>query len=117
VWEEGMNLAEMGYEVTRKFTRKEVYRIASQARWVAATVPANVAEGRGRDNSREFDQFLRIAQGSLKEQETRLMLAPRVELRMTQKVAPILKHHQVFGSILRTLICSTQKKQGVAGGK
>jgi four helix bundle protein len=117
VWEEGMNLAKVGYEVTKEFPREEVYGIASRVRRVAATLPANVAEGRGRENSREFDQFLRIAQGSLKEQETHLMLAPRVELRTTQEIAPILKQHQMFGKMLRALICSTQKKQGVAGGK
>lgn len=32
---------------------------ASQARWIAVTIPANVAENRGRENSREFDRFLR----------------------------------------------------------
>lgn len=44
------------------------------------------------------------------------MLAPRVELRTTPEIAPILKQRQMFGKMLRALIYSIQKAQGVASG-
>lgn len=111
VWREGMELAVICYEVTKSFPREEVYGMTSQIRRSAAAVPANVAEGRGRENSGEFVQFLRIAQGSLKELETHLILAHRVGLTTKQKIAPALERCEKLGKMLRALIRSIQKRR------
>jgi four helix bundle protein len=70
VWQEGMNLAEMCYLLTREFPREEIYGMTSQIRRAAASISANIAEDYGRENRGEYIQFLKIAQGSLKELET-----------------------------------------------
>jgi four helix bundle protein len=75
-----MVLAERVYRLTASFPREEVYGMTSQIRRAAVSVAANVAEGHGRENSGSFVQFLRISQGSLKELETHLLLALRVDL-------------------------------------
>ena len=54
--------------------------MTSQMRRCAASIPANIAEGFGRAQRRTFIQFLRIAQGSLKELETHAALSARVGL-------------------------------------
>jgi four helix bundle protein len=77
VWQEAMNLAEATYRLTATFPREEVYGLTAQSRRSAASVPANVAEGYGRDSKGAYVQHLRIAQGSLKELETHLMLSQR----------------------------------------
>jgi four helix bundle protein len=106
-----MNLAEACYRVTRGFPKEEMYGMISQIRRAAASIPANVAEGYGREYRAEYIQFLRIAQGSLKELETHLLLSARVELTTTQAVNPILNQCQSVGRLLRALIRSLQNKQ------
>ena len=59
VWTESMNLAEMCYRATKAFPGEEVYGMTSQIRRAAAAIPANIAEGYGRENSGEFVRFLR----------------------------------------------------------
>lgn len=113
VWKEGMDLAQTCYEVTKAFPREEVYGMTSQIRRAAVAIPANVAEGRGRENPGEFVQFLRVAQGSLKELETHLVLAPRVELKTEGEIDPVLKQCETVGKMLRALIRSIQKKKRV----
>jgi four helix bundle protein len=67
VWQQAMSLAEVCYLVTRSFPREEQFGLTTQIRRAASSVPANIAEGHGRENTGSFVQFLRIAQGSLKE--------------------------------------------------
>lgn len=110
VWQEGMQIAQACYQITKKFPREEMYGMTSQIRRSAVSIPANVAEGYGREYPRQFIQFLRIAQGSLKELETHLLLAIRVELTSTQEVKSILSSCESLGRMLRSLIRSLQKK-------
>jgi four helix bundle protein len=78
VWQKGMDLAEACYTFTANFPKEETYGLVSQIRRSAVSVPSNVAEGFGRENTGSFIQHLRIAQGSLKELETQLMISSRV---------------------------------------
>ncbi|MEM1308251.1 MAG: four helix bundle protein [Cyanobacteria bacterium P01_H01_bin.153] len=80
VWQKGMALAEVCYRVTKTFPQAEVYGMVSQIRRAAVSIPDNIAEGYGREYRNDYVRFLRIAQGSLKELETHLLLAVRVEL-------------------------------------
>ncbi|HEY9822633.1 MAG TPA: four helix bundle protein [Candidatus Sericytochromatia bacterium] len=110
VWQEGMNVAQACYRVTRGFPKEEIYGMTSQIRRAAASIPANIAEGYGREYRAEYIQFLRIAQGSLKELETHLLLTVRVELTTTQAVHPILNQCDSLVKLLRALIRSLQNK-------
>ena len=92
VWQEGMTLAETCYRLTQPFPKAELYGMTSQIRRSAVSIPANIAEGYGRENRGEFIQFLRVAQGSLKELETHLLLALRVGLANPAAVKPVLLH-------------------------
>ena len=73
-----MTLAESCYRLTRQFPRDELFGLTSQIRRAAGSIPANIAEGHGRENTGSFVQHLRISQGSLEETETHLLLADRV---------------------------------------
>lgn len=110
VWIEGMNLAEVCYQVTRTFPKEEMYGMVSQIRRSAASIPANIAEGYGREYRAEYIQFLRTAQGSLKELETHLILSVRVKLTTNQEIDPILLKCEALGRMLRSLIRSLQSK-------
>ena len=106
-----MDLAEACYGLTRTFPREEAFGMTSQVRRSAAAIPANIAEGQGRDGAGEFVRFLRIAQGSLKELETHLMLASRVGLINEVETAPILERCETVGKMLRSLIRSVQVRK------
>ncbi|OAI24755.1 hypothetical protein A1351_17430 [Methylosinus sp. R-45379] len=114
VWQEAMNLAVDCYELTGRFPREEMYGMTSQIRRAAASVAANIAEGHGRETTGSFVQFLRNAQGSLKELETHLMLADRVGLASASAVTPLLARGDEIGRMLRALTRSLQRKTGVA---
>jgi four helix bundle protein len=80
VWQRGMILAEECYKVTRNFPKEELFGMTSQIRRAAASIPANIAEGQGRQHTKEFLNHLSMARGSLKELETHLILCQRVGL-------------------------------------
>ncbi len=109
VWDEAMTLAEECYRLTRAFPKDELYGMVSQIRRAAASVPANIAEGYGRGNRGEYLQFLRVAQGSLKELETHILLSQRVQLARDNAVEPVLAQCETVGKMLRGLIRSLQK--------
>lgn len=80
VWQKAMDLAVECYRVTKQFPKEELFGMTSQIRRAAASIPANIAEGQGRQGTKEFLNFLGIARGSLMEVETHLILCQRVGL-------------------------------------
>lgn len=101
-----MDLAVRAYRLTDVFPKHELYSLTSQIRRAAASVPANIAEGYGRESTGAYVQHLRIAQGSLKELETHLILAERVEITRPELTEPLMTHCDVIGKMLRGLIRS-----------
>jgi four helix bundle protein len=66
------------YQLTRSFPKDEVYGLIPQLRRAAVSVASNIAEGRGRLNVGEFRQFLGVAQGSIYELQTQLLVARKL---------------------------------------
>jgi four helix bundle protein len=108
VWQKGMALAKECYFITRPFPKDERYGMSLQIRKSSSSVPANIAEGYGRDNTGDYKHFLRIAQGSLKELETHLLLSADVELTSHERVASSLSLADEIGRMLRALIRSLE---------
>ncbi|MCY4092016.1 MAG: four helix bundle protein [Caldilineaceae bacterium] len=75
VWKKAIDLVSLLYSSTKGFPKEEIYGITSQIRRAGVSIPANIAEGQGRNSRGEFRQFLGIAQGSLAELETLLIIA------------------------------------------
>lgn len=74
-WQKAHKFTLAIYKVTRNFPGEERYGLTSQARRAAASIPANVAEGCGRDSEAELARFCTIALGSASELEYHLLLA------------------------------------------
>lgn len=104
IWKFGMDLAEAAYRFTWRLPNYEQYRMAGQIQRAAASVPANIAEGYGRETRREYIRFLRIAQGSLKEFETFVILAKRVGHVQHADIDGILRDSETWGRMIRGLI-------------
>jgi four helix bundle protein len=75
VWQRGMALAKVIYEITRTFPSDERFGLVAQMRRTAVSIPSNVAEGQARHTTGEFVQFISHAEGSLAELETQLRLS------------------------------------------
>ena len=112
VWQAGMELAADCYRLTQRCPKEELWGLTSQIRRCVGSVPANIAEGYGRNGRGEFIQFLRIAQGSLKELETHLLLSVRLQIARSASVEPLLVQCETEGKQLRALIRSLQAKRG-----
>ena len=110
VWQDAMNLAEASYRLTKAFPRDEMFGLTAQIRRAASSIPANIAEGHGRESTQSFIQFLRISQGSLKELETHFLLAGRVGLIEQPDMQTALGSSDALGKMLRALIRSLQQK-------
>ncbi len=78
VWQRGMDLVETIYVITQSFPKQEIYGITSQMRRAAVSIPANIVEGHSREHTKEFRNFLSVAQGSISELETELEIATRL---------------------------------------
>jgi four helix bundle protein len=90
VWEVAMELAAGCYCVTKKYPREEMFGLTSQIRRAATSIPANIAEGQGREHTKEFLNHLSIARGSLKELETHLLLSEQVGLLQKSDLQPLM---------------------------
>ncbi|MFA6966922.1 four helix bundle protein [Bosea sp. (in: a-proteobacteria)] len=109
VWQEAMTLAELVYVLTKQFPKDELFGLTSQMRRASVSVPANIAEGYGRESTGAYVQFLRVSQGSLKELETHALLANRVGILSEQDTIGLLSLAESTGKMLRALIRSLEK--------
>jgi four helix bundle protein len=78
IWQKSMDLVEACYKFSAALPNDERFGLISQIRRAATSVPANIAEGFGRWNTREFGRFLAIACGSVRELETHVIIAQRL---------------------------------------
>ncbi len=111
-----MELTEDCYRVTGAFPRDEVFGMTAQIRRAAVSIAANIAEGYGRELTGSFIQFLRIAQGSVKELETHWLIAERVKLATAAETAPVLQMCERLSKMLRNLIRALERKSAGEAG-
>jgi four helix bundle protein len=104
VWQQAVDLSVAVYALTRSWPREEIYGLTSQARRAAVSVAANIAEGYGRDTRGSYVNFLKIAQGSLKEFETHAIIAQRLDLSSDADFNSILEKSESVGKLLRLLV-------------
>lgn len=63
------------YKITQTFPKNENFGLTSQMRRAPSSIPANIAEGCGRESDAEFKRFLIISQGSASKLEYFTILA------------------------------------------
>lgn len=79
IWQKGIDLAVNVYSLTGDFPEAERFALTSQIKHSASSIPANIAEGYGRQSTKSYSQFVKISRGSLFELETHLILAERLD--------------------------------------
>lgn len=107
VWQKAMDLVVICYKISETFPKDEIYGLSSQLKRAAVSVPANIAEGHGREGLGEYIHFLGVAQGSLRETETHLLIADRLSLADRNNLSQALnlsdEVSKMLGSLLRGL--------------
>ena len=102
-WQKAMDLVTSVYRATEEFPRHETFGLRNQIRRAAVSVPFNIAEGQGRDTTRDFLRFLAIARGSLQELETQILIASRLVYINEPNTADLIDGIKEVGRLLRGL--------------
>jgi four helix bundle protein len=104
VWQESINLAEIIYQLTKKFPIEERFALSDQIKRAVTSISLNIAEGSGSKSSKVFKSHLRIALKSLYETISGLKLVERLfnidcsnELKQCSQVSKLL--HGLIKSI------------------
>ena len=84
VWQKGIALAKLVYQLTKNFPSEEKFGRVAQMRRAAVSIPSNIAEGQARHTTGEFIQFISHAEGSVAELDTQLILS--IELKLCRDV-------------------------------
>lgn len=104
VWQKSHDLTLEIYRQTAVFPKEELYGLTSQIRRAAVSIPANIAEGCGRDGEPELARFLQIAMGSVSELSYELELARDLGYLAPDPYIPLQERLNEIGKMLNVLI-------------
>ncbi len=104
VWKRGVKLVKKVYITTSGFPKSEIYGLTSQIRRAAVSFPANIAEGWGRESSKNYVQFLRNSRGSLFELDTLIIIAAELQYLSPEISSGIRKEIEELGKMLNSII-------------
>ena len=104
VWKQARILASVIYEITGSYPKSEQFGIISQIRRCAISVPSNIAEGCGRQHTKETIQFLNISRGSLYELETQLYISKDLKFINEEQLNNCLQQIESLGKLINGFI-------------
>jgi len=110
VWQRATDLVVECYRLTQFLPKSETYGLASQIQRAAVSVPANIAEGHGREHLGDYLHHLSVANGSLMELETHLLITTRLGYLREDQLAPARNLTVEVGRMLAALTRSLKKK-------
>jgi len=111
VWKRAHELTLLVYKHSESFPKREMFGLTSQIRRASASVPANIAEGYALGSSAQFLRHLRIAQGSLAEEEYFLILAFDLDYLSQDEYDEAESLRAEVGYLLSRLIKSVENKK------
>jgi four helix bundle protein len=110
VWKISFDYAINIYNLVPKIPVEEKYALVSQLKRSASSIPANIAEGKGRSGDKEFKRFLYIARGSLEENKSHLMLAKELGYINNNDFLKIKNRAEEVGKVLNGMLRAINKK-------
>ncbi len=87
VWQKAIELVKEIYLIAKQLPKSEQFILISQMIRASISIPANIAEGWGRNHKVEFIRFLNISYGSSTELETHLTIAKNEYPKINYKTA------------------------------
>lgn len=110
VWQKAHNLVLDVYKLTENFPSVEQFRLTDQLCRSASSIPANIAEGKGKNTIKEYLQFLYNARGSLEETKYHLILARDLGYVGNHDFDEMADRYNETGRMLNGLINSLKSK-------
>jgi len=115
VWRKGIDLVKVIYRVTEKFPVSEQFGLISQIRRCSVSIPSNIAEGCGRNSSKELIRFLYVTLGSASELETQIIISTELGFLAKEKAEEILNMVyeiiKMISSLIRSIKTRNDNKQ------
>ncbi|MBI1955545.1 MAG: four helix bundle protein [Acidobacteria bacterium] len=110
VWQRATDLVVECYRLTNLLPKSKLYGLASQIQRAAISIPANIAEGHGREHLGDYLHHLSVANGSLMELETHLHIANRLSYLETRQIEPVLSLSAEVSRMLSGLIRALKRR-------
>ena len=98
------------YKATSKFPKEELYSLTSQIKRAASSICANLMEGSHRLGTKEFRQFVGIANGSAGELKYHILLAKDLGYISKDKYFQLKREIDTICKMLRGLSNSLNRK-------
>ena len=103
VWQKSMELASVVYLLVKKLPKEELFALSNQIRRAVVSIPSNIAEGQGRNSTKEFIHFLAIAKGSKAELETQLLLCAQINYLNNSDIETAINLIHEIGKMINAL--------------
>ncbi|MCR4965696.1 MAG: four helix bundle protein [Bacteroidales bacterium] len=100
VWQKAMDMVANVYKLTQDLPKEELFALTSQIRRAAISVPSNIAEGYGRQSKKEYLHFLSVANGSVCEIETQLLLCAKIGYLSEESIKETLQTLSEIGKMI-----------------
>jgi four helix bundle protein len=110
VWQKSIALVSKVYSLTRRFPSDEKFGLISQLNRASVSIPANIAEGWGRESRKNYIQFLRVSRGSLFELETLLIISNNEEFITQEAFKDISLNTDELARMLGSMIKKLEDK-------
>ena len=104
IWQKGMDLVKEIYALSLSFPSSEQFALTCQLNRAVISIPSNIAEGYGRNTTREYIHFLTIARGSRYELETQLILCAKLGYVSEQDISLALHLGTEVAKMLNAII-------------
>jgi four helix bundle protein len=101
------------YKDTETFPRTELFGLTSQLRRATVSIPCNIAEGSKRRHRSDYARFLNIAEASIAEVETLVMIAKDLGYLAAVRAKQLLDEADAIArmsSALRQTVESTERR-------
>lgn len=108
VWEKSIELVKDIYVLVKTLPKEETYALSDQMRRSAVSIPSNIAEGSGRNGTKEYLQFLYIALGSLCELETQIIISK--EIGYIENIEKLENDMTIIKKMIHSMITSLKVK-------
>ena len=110
VWQKSYKLCLEVYRITAKFPKEEKYGLTSQIRRSAVSIASNIAEGNGRQTTKDYIRMPYISYGSVCELETQILLSGDLDLIEKGELATLKNDIAEIERMLKALIKSLENK-------